>query len=396
MLRQARFSSNLLLKKQYLWFEKQGKLMPYLSVFSTNGSGFGVWGEIGSLHRELAIYKRFAKEGWNVSFYTYDRISKLPDIGFAAEVYPQWPYILPKRLDWLYQAIMPILRFGSGKRSSIIITNQAHGGWPAIIAGRLWGAKVIARCGMVYGESAQTLHKTSSRTKRKTKIEKWTFKHADKCVVPTKELANWVSRNYKIDHSKIAVIPNYVDTEQFILQNVKEKDFDIICIGRLVPKKRYQLLLESLSESKLKIHIIGAGKLSKKLSDIANKNSIDLTITQRVEHKLLPSYINRSSIYVNVGKREGHPKALIEAMACGCPCICTNSVGLKNLILDGKTGLLIAANHREIRNTISRLLQNESLRKYLGKNARDYAAKHFSLNKVFKQYERLFEEVLIG
>jgi len=368
----------------------------HLVVFTTNGSGLNTWDNVRSLHRELAIYKRFAKEGWNVSFYTYDRISKLPDIGFAAEVYPQWPYILPKRLDWLYQAIMPILRFGSGKRSSVIITNQAHGGWPAIIAGRLWGTKVVARCGMVHGEASEVLGKISSHAKKKAKIEKWTFKHADKCVVPTKELANWVSRNYKIDHSKVAVIPNYVDTEQFILQNVKEKDFDIICVGRLVPKKRYQLLLESLSESKLKIHIIGAGKLSKKLSDIANKNSIDLTITQRVEHSVLPTHFNNAKIYVNLALWEGHPKSLIEAMACGCACIGAKSPGLQNLIIDGKIGVLVDPEPRQIRAAVEKLLENKEARESLGRNARDYAVEHFSLDKVFERYKELFKEVLTG
>jgi glycosyltransferase involved in cell wall biosynthesis len=365
-----------------------------ISVFSTNGTGIKTWEQVGSLKREVAIYKKFAEHGWNVVFYTYDRTSAIPDVGFSAKIQVQWPFLLPERLNWAYQLFLPVLRFVSGRKSSLIITNQAHGGWPAVIAGRLWNAKVIARCGMVHGECSEILGKTGSRAQKKAKVEKWTFKHADKCVVPTKELAEWVTDNYKIDPSKINVIPNYVDTELFKPSGKAEKDFDILCVGRLVPKKRHRLLLESLRGSNLKIHFVGGGKLADEFNNIAAKSSIELKITQRVEHNQLPAFFNNAKMYVNLAKWEGHPKAMIEAMACGCTCIGARSPGIENLIIDGKTGILIEPEPEKVCETINKLLADSKLRAKLGNNARDFANEYFSLDKIFRQYMKVFEDTL--
>ena len=263
-----------------------------------------------------------------------------------------------------------------------------------VIAGRLWNAKVIARCGMVHGECSEILGKTGSRAKKKARAEKWTFKHADKCVVPTKELAEWVANNYRIDPNKIAVIPNYVDTKLFKPESKVEKDFDIICVGRLAPKKRHRLLLESLSGRNLKIHFVGGGKLADEFVNIAGKSSIDLKVTPRVEHNLLPSLFNNAKTYVNLAKWEGHPKALIEAMACGCACIGARSPGIENLIIDGETGILIDPEPENVREAVTQLLADSALRLKLGDNARDYAIEHFSLDKVFRQYMKVFEDML--
>ena len=278
--------------------------MSRLSVFSTNGSGLCNWEEVGSLSRETAIYKKFHENGLEVSFFTYDKKPDLLDIGFSGKVVCQWPFACSKKLDFLYQSFMPLLRFRQGSKSDVIITNQAHGGWPAIIAGYLWNAKVVARCGMVHGECSEVLNKTSRRARKKASREKWTFKHADKCIVPTKELALGIESNYQISPDKIVVIPNFVDTSQFAPTNKGVKDYDIVCVGRLVAKKRFGLLLEALKGSELKILIIGGGKFQDKLFEMAREYSIDLTIIPRVEHNELSAYLSNAKIYANVSKWE--------------------------------------------------------------------------------------------
>ena len=367
--------------------------MPCLSVFSTNGSGFADWAQVGTLVREVALYKKFAANGWDVNFYTYDRCRQPPSPGFPATTYPQWPYLLPRRLDVVYQAILPLLRLASGRRSTVVMTNQAHSGWPTVIAGRLWGAKVVARCGMVHGECSEVLNKTGKRARKKAKAEKWTFQHADKCIVPTKLLAKWISEHYGIEAGKIAVIPNYVDTGQFTPQPDKDKQFDIICVGRLVDKKRHHLLLESIAGCGLKVHIIGAGKLRDQLAEFARKHDIDLKITDRVNHSCLPEMFNASRMYVNVAQWEGHPKALIEAMSCGCPCIGARSPGIENTLIDGQTGLLVDPEPLQIRQAVLRLMQQKDLAELLSRRAREAAVEDCSLERIFGLYKQVFDEL---
>jgi glycosyltransferase involved in cell wall biosynthesis len=368
--------------------------MPHLGVITSNNHGLGTWERIGSLHREVAIYKKFVDLGWQVTFYTYDRTRKLPDIGFAANVCPQWPFLLPKKLSFLYRQLLPFLRYLKGRKTDIIITNQAHSCGAAILAGKLWKAKVVARCGYVYGESAEQLRKTGRQVRKKILQEKLIFEKAYHCTAPTKELADWVSINYGIKPSKITVIPNYVDTEQFRPDVTARKDFDIICIGRLESKKRYELLFEALRSTETKVHIIGNGNLRGKLSSLAKEKLPYARITPRIEHSLLPKYINASNMYVNLAEWEGHPKALIEAMACGCACIGAKSPGIENLIINGQTGILVSPEPHQIRCTIEMLLRDNNLREQLGKNAREYVEKYLSLDKVFEKYSNLLQEIL--
>ena len=365
--------------------------MPHLAVFCSSLNGLN---QIGSLHRMMGIYKKFVQAGWKVTFYTNDTTRKMPDIGFKAEVFSQWPYVLPKKLNSLYHLFMPLLRFNSGKKTDVITTLQAFSAPAAINAGKLWGAKVVARCGMVYGESAETLKKSGKSADKKLQLEKKLFKNADKCLIPTAALADWVANNYKINREKIVIAPNNVDTELFKPAAEAKKDVDIICIGRLVPKKRHDLLLEALAETNYKIEIIGQGKMEQQLVNIADRISAEVVLVKRVENDMLPEHFNRSKIYVNIAAWEGHPKALIEAMSCGLACIGAKSPGIKNLIVDGQTGLLVEPEPKQIRSAIERLLADKQLREYLGKNAREYAVRHFSLDTVFEIYRQTCESLI--
>lgn len=365
--------------------------MPNLAVFFHSLNGLN---KVGSLHRIMDIYKKFAQAGWNVSIYSNDTTKELPDIGFKAEIYPQWPYVLPKKLSSLYQFFMPLLHFRSGRKTDVIITYQAFLSPAAINAGKLWGAKVAARCGMVYGEAAETLGKSGKTAKNKQRCEKKVFMGADKCLIPTAALADWVVDNYKIKRQKIIIAPNNVDTELFAPAAKVKKDIDIICVGRLVAKKRHKLLLDALAGTNYKIEIIGQGEMQQELSDMADTNSAEVILTGRVENNILPDHLNRSKIYVNLASWEGHPKALIEAMSCGLACIGANAPGIKNQIIDGETGLLVEPEPRRIRDAIERLLADEKLREHLGKNAREYAVKNFSLDTVFEIYLQTCEDLI--
>jgi len=365
--------------------------MPHLSIFFSSLNGIN---KVGSLHQMLGIYKKFIQAGWEVTFYTNEMAHTLPDIGFEAKVYSQWPHFLPENLGALYQFFMPLLRFGSGQKTDVIISEPAYAVSAAINAGKLWGAKVVARCGMVYGESAETLKKSGKSANKKLRREKKMFKNADKCIIPTAALADWVVNNYKINREKIVIAPNNVDTELFKPAANTKKDIDIICIGRLVAKKRHDLLLEVLAETNYKIEIIGQGKMEQQLVNIADRVSAEVVLIRRVENDMLPEHLNRSKIYVNIAAWEGHPKALIEAMSCGLACIGAKSPGIKNLIVDGQTGLLVEPEPKQIRSAIERLLADEQLREYLGKNAREYAVRHFSLDTVFEIYRRTCESLI--
>ncbi len=367
-----------------------------LGVLTSNGMGLSDWERVGTLAREVAIYKRLSENGWDITFFTYDQTKHPPSTGFNAIIVPQWPFKMSSRLSRVYRILLPVIRYHHGRKCDILITNQAHSAGAAVIASRLWKSKLIARCGYVFGESAETLHRRGVRVSIRKGAEKFVFRHADHCVVPTRELAEWVTENYGVLRSKITVIPNYVDTNLFKPFPSSKKHVNVLFVGRLDKVKRLELLLESVRGTGLTVRFVGSGPLRRTLLQKAEDNEVDLVIEQRVSNEKLPDYYNSADVFVLLSEWEGHPKVLIEAMACGSACVGAKAPGIQNLLVDGETGLLVDPVPQVVQEAIMSLVENKKLRQTLGANARAYTLKYYSLDVVSDRYLSILNEVLNG
>lgn len=93
--------------------------------------------------------------------------------------------------------------------------------------------------------------------------------------------------------------------------------------------------------------------------------------------------------------REGMPRALLEAQACGCPVITTNVPGCREAIVSGKTGLLVKRKSiSELVEAIDNLIQNKELRKKMGTAARQHAEKNFSVENIIRETLSLYADIL--
>jgi glycosyltransferase involved in cell wall biosynthesis len=223
--------------------------------------------------------------------------------------------------------------------------------------------------------------------------EKLVFRFADRCVVPTDVCAAWIVDHYGIDESKIHVIPNYVDTQLFRPIRA-DATTDVISVGRLVEKKGHHLLLEALAGTGLRVRIVGKGKERDRLIHFARNNNVSLDLVPSVKNDELPFVLNQARVFAIVSSWEGHPKALIESMACGRACVGTDVPGISKLLEDDRNGRLVDRSAAAIRTAIIDLLNDDSKRARLGSAARDHAAAEFSLDRVFALYSRLLDGLL--
>jgi len=368
---------------------------PTVALLASLGHGLKTWSDIGTLNRELAVYKRLAKRGWRISFYTYDRTRPLPEPGFPCRIYPGPRFFVPDRLWPAYAFLRVLLDVFSGFKQSVVVTNQAHSGWPAILMGRLWRARVVARCGYVMGERAETLQANDRRSAAIVRREKWTHKHADVSLVPTAELALWCEKSFGLSRHRLRIAPNFVDTDLFKPDAEARKDIDMLCVGRLSSVKRQSLVLEALDGmGDVCATMIGDGVLPGDLKKSAAEKNLRVRFVPRVPNDELPGYYNQAKIFVIASAWEGHPKALLEAMACGCACVGVNVPGIRNQIAHGETGLLASPSSDSVRDAIDRLLRDEALRTELGRNAREYVLANFDIETVRRIYEDTLIELL--
>lgn len=95
--------------------------------------------------------------------------------------------------------------------------------------------------------------------------------------------------------------------------------------------------------------------------------------------------------------REGLPKSLVEAAACGRAVITTNVPGCRDAITPSETGLLIPAKSSvALADAIQKLLENPELRKQMGTAGRKLAEDAFSIENISSQHMGIYEELLIN
>jgi glycosyltransferase involved in cell wall biosynthesis len=93
--------------------------------------------------------------------------------------------------------------------------------------------------------------------------------------------------------------------------------------------------------------------------------------------------------------REGLPKCLLEAAACGLPIVTTDTPGCREVIVDGEEGILIPPKNAEaLANAIERLICRPELRKQMGSKARERAIHLFSEDRVIAATLAIYAEAL--
>lgn len=172
----------------------------------------------------------------------------------------------------------------------------------------------------------------------------------------------------------------------------------IIAVGRYVPQKGFDLLIEawSLVEKKhpdWRLQIFGDGNRDL-LEKIIKKNKLKNCYLQHSTNDIVSEFIN-SSIYVLSSRFEGFGMVITEAMACGVPPIAFDSpCGPKDIITNYYDGILVnAGDINELAEKICFLIENEDIRKEMGINARINSEK-YRVENICKQWKTLFENLI--
>jgi glycosyltransferase involved in cell wall biosynthesis len=183
----------------------------------------------------------------------------------------------------------------------------------------------------------------------------------------------------------------YLDHSVFRPSSEAAKDFDVIFVGRLVPNKGIQLLLEAFDRLRERIPsarflIVGQGP-QQELVDRARLRNPGLHHVPRVEtsEDLARAY-NSARVVVCASSAEGGPRYVVEAMACGLPAVSTPVGLMKELVRDFETGFLTRQwSAAEIADAIARLLRDPDLYDYCAPRA-ELATQRFDHSRAIAEY----------
>ena len=244
---------------------------------------------------------------------------------------------------------------------------------------------------------SRTIYKSFIR-----RITKYIGKNVEKIICVNEEYIP-VFKKWKIPSNKLIYIPNGVDTIKFSpgKSKIKEKYKDkkiILYFGRLHFQKNVELLVNSFSLVKQKmkdvmLFIVGTGNQYDKLKNMTKEDS-DIIMTGFVSDEKLLDHMRSADIVVFPSRGENASFTIMEAMACKLPVISSDVGNAKKILADNRGILLKKYTKEEIAEICIKLLADEKLRIKIGNDAREYVEKHHSWDKISKQTEQLYKQVL--
>lgn len=213
----------------------------------------------------------------------------------------------------------------------------------------------------------------------------------DKVVVLTQyNTTEWLGKNKVVIPNPITFTPN---------EKASLKEKRIICVGSIAHHKGYDLLIDAWRQiakscPEWKIDIFGKGD-SSELQEMIDEYHLQDNIhfcgtTNNVKQELL-----HSSFLVLPSRSEGFGMVLIEAMACGLPCVAFDCpCGPRDIIENGKSGFLIPPeNSTLLAEGIKKMISDTDKMNKMG----DYAfnsVSQYLIENVAERWQNLFQKVI--
>ena len=169
----------------------------------------------------------------------------------------------------------------------------------------------------------------------------------------------------------------------------------IISVGRLHPQKNHALLLHAAARLRVgqpwKLAIVGDGPERCRLELIARENGLRDRVIWLGEQTDVPGWLAAADLFVHTADFEGMPNAVMEAMSTGLPVIASAVDGTRDLIEDGRSGLLVPSGDAEaFAAAITRVMDDEELAHTLGQEAHRVITEKFTLDRMIQSYDQLF------
>lgn len=298
-----------------------------------------------------------------------------------------------------YRAVsMPWTHAAEFRSCGVLRVFQVTGVIPAIVARARFSVPYVTSYGFWYAQLSQP----GPKRLLKALVERMGLRHAAAVIVTTEELrarAAALARN-------VYLIPNGVDTTLFRPSAIPPDRDDrsvhrVLYVGRLSAEKNLSALVKAaaLTQRRLPIRLVmvGSGPLEGSLRTEAAAAGVSVEFLGVVNHRQLPPVYTSVDAFVLASFTEGHPKALLEAMSCGLPCVVSDCPGNRSLVTDGKTGLIFDPRRPdELAGCLERVLTDPGLTATLGKAARELSVAHYDLGALVAEEISLLKSLYGG
>lgn len=244
-----------------------------------------------------------------------------------------------------------------------------------------------------------------------TFMEGESIRQADWLMASSANIADFTAKYYGVARETIHVVHCGIDCEMFspaadpaALDGQRPT---VLFVGNIVASKGAHLVFEGVMRLRskypdIRLQLMGKGDEEtinrfRRLAREAGTEGIVEFLGFTGSRAQLPEIYRNAHVFASPAQHEtGVANVYVEAMACGCPVVASNSGGAGEAVLDGESGILV--NPRDLEATVAafdRLLSDRELRLQMGaagrRRALDYFADHKYIARVLAAYERAIE-----
>lgn len=245
-----------------------------------------------------------------------------------------------------------------------------------------------------------TVHSVASYDAEGDKaVNRFFYKHG--LAVPvaiSREIAKTVEDFYALPAECIRVVCNGIDLNKCI----PKQDYTLhnppklIHVGRFFEPKNHEAMVRAVKllrerGTEVQLYFYGDGEHRAAVEALVRELDVEENIRFCGAVENVFPVLCDADLFLLPSKFEGMPMSLIEAMGTGLPVIASRVGGIPDMVTDGRNGLLIAPEAKALADAIARLLEQDTLRERLGRNAKEEAVR-FSGEQMARKYLRLYQE----
>lgn len=237
-----------------------------------------------------------------------------------------------------------------------------------------------------------------------------TYKNADKILAGSTYTLNDLQNLFDLSDEKINLFYENGISQDFLnsVETVRNNDkVNLLFVGRLVPYKGADMLIQAIGklpkeiQEQIQLTIVGDGSERQNLEAITKQLKVEHLVhfTGWIKQQETLEFYQKSDIFCFPSVREFGGAVVLEAMACGLPCIVVNNGGIGEYVTE-RTGFKIDPVSRDyvtqqVANKIGIFVTDEQLRKEMSANSVE-RVREFEWGYKAEKIVEVYEEMIVN
>lgn len=353
--------------------------------------------ELESMEVEVRCFgkQRVAKERLRVKGYE-------PDPKLHCEYQPKFDSVLNT-----LSTNLRMLCDGIDADDNVVHTHTWYGHFAGFLAKKLYKVPHVATSHSLEPLRPWKVDQLAEGYYVSTWMEKVGIEGADAVVAVSKMMKEDILKYFRVDREKVVVIHNGIDLKTWKRKPLSaelKKRFDIaddyvLFVGRPTAQKGMEYLVEAADDIPVQVVMEAVGADTKEYEDrmmekVKEKKNI-VWIHENLGDKKNVELYSSARVFICPSVYEPFGIINLEAMACETPVVASAVGGIKEVVVPGKTGILVEPGQpAQIASAVNQILQNREKARTMGVNGRKRVEDYFSWESIAGKTKDLYQSLL--